>query len=109
MGIAHTDLYPHLPSTSATTSSSTGTLLFGVAFQVRQDGCALCCLRPHSLLAGASGTMISGPTSMEEAKVRLTMAAMMATEPSLQGRRKCTLFRLAVTQGPLHPARLQLA
>ena len=38
---------------------------------------------------------------MEVAKVRLTMAAMMATEPSLQGFRKCTASRLAVTTGPL--------
>lgn len=38
---------------------------------------------------------------MEDVKVRLTMAAMMATEPFLTGRMKCTLSTLAVTQGPL--------
>ena len=37
---------------------------------------------------------------MEDLKVRLTIAAMMATDPFLTGRRKCTLSTLAVTQGP---------
>ena len=39
-------------------------------------------------------------TSMEEAKVRLTMAATMHTEPMWQGLKKWTLSTLAVTQGP---------
>ena len=39
-------------------------------------------------------------TSMEEWKTRLTMAAMMATEPWWQGRRKCTVSTEAVTTGP---------
>ncbi len=38
--------------------------------------------------------------SMEELKVRLTVAAMMATEPTRTGRRKCTASTLAVTHGP---------
>ena len=37
---------------------------------------------------------------MEEWKTRLTMAAMMATEPWWQGRRKCTVSTEAVTTGP---------
>ncbi len=41
-----------------------------------------------------------GHASMEEAKVRLTMAAMMATEPRRQGRRKWTESTEAETQGP---------
>lgn len=39
-------------------------------------------------------------TSMEDAKVRLTMAATMATDPRWHGLRKCTESTLAVTQGP---------
>lgn len=39
-------------------------------------------------------------TSIELAKVRLTMAAMMATPPSLQGSKKCTASKEAVTTGP---------
>ena len=38
---------------------------------------------------------------MEVAKVRFTMAAMMATAPRWQGLRKCTASREAVTTGPL--------
>ena len=38
--------------------------------------------------------------SMEDWKTRLTMAAMMATEPWWQGRRKCTVSTEAVTTGP---------
>ena len=41
------------------------------------------------------------PTSIEEAKVRLTIAAMIATAPSRQGLRKCTASNEAVTTGPL--------
>ncbi len=39
-------------------------------------------------------------TSIDEAKVRLTMAATMQTDPRWHGRRKCTESTLAVTQGP---------
>ena len=38
--------------------------------------------------------------SMEDWKVRLTMAATMTTLPRRQGRRKCTVSTLAVTTGP---------
>jgi len=41
-----------------------------------------------------------GPTSMDDAKVRLTMAATMQTDPEWQGLRKWTLSTLAVTHGP---------
>ncbi len=37
---------------------------------------------------------------MLDAKVLLTMAAMMATLPTRSGARKCTASTLAVTQGP---------
>ena len=37
---------------------------------------------------------------MDEVKVRLTIAAMMATPPSLHGFRKWTASREAVTTGP---------
>jgi hypothetical protein len=37
---------------------------------------------------------------MEDWKTRLTMAAMMATEPRRHGRRKCTESTDAVTTGP---------
>lgn len=42
----------------------------------------------------------AGVTSMEEEKMRLTMAAIMAVEPSRQGLRNWTLSTLAVTTGP---------
>ena len=43
---------------------------------------------------------MGGRASMDELKVRLTVAAMMATEPTRTGRRKCTASTLAVTHGP---------
>ena len=38
--------------------------------------------------------------SIDDWKTRLTIAAMMATEPWWQGRRKCTVSTEAVTTGP---------
>jgi len=47
---------------------------------------------------GGGGVVTS--TSIDDANVRLTIAATMQTEPEWQGLRKCTLSTLAVTQGP---------
>jgi hypothetical protein len=48
----------------------------------------------------ASSSSTRTPTSMEERKVRFTMAASTTTEPTWQGRRKWTASPLAVTHGP---------
>ena len=54
------------------------------------------CLAPVKGFSSSTRT----PTSMDEVKVRFTMAATMTTEPTLQGRRKWTASTEAVTQGP---------